>query len=161
MDTRRFDSLTKTMATGASRRTVLKGLFGGAALGAGFTLMPRITEAEDGICIEPGESCEMVDGATPCCGSYTCFEALCDNARGCWDTDQICDDQYPCCDESLSCIDGTCQSGGEVDALPGTGSGSTQRPGSAWVSTVAAGGIAAAAALLLRKSRPSTDESIS
>jgi hypothetical protein len=155
MDRYRFDSLTKAMASGTSRRTLLKGLLGGAALGTGVTLVPESVGAQDDICIEPGGECVMEDGATPCCGSYTCFEAMCDNAKGCWEVEDDCDAEYPCCDESMVCVDGTCVTetdtgGGEVDVLPATGAG-PEASGSTWAGAAAVGGAAAAAALLLRK----------
>ena len=161
MDRNRFDGLTKAMATGASRRTVLKGLFGGAAVGAGITLVPQAAGAQDEICIEAGEACEMVDGATPCCGSYTCFEAICDNAKGCWDVEDECDADYQCCDEGYVCVDGTCSAptsaGGEVDELPATGAGPVGSSGD-WAGAVAAGGAAVAAAMLLRKEKTQSDD---
>lgn len=161
MERTRFDELTKAMATGASRRSVLKGMLGGVAAGAGITVVPNMAGAQDDICIEPGLACEMVEGATPCCGSYSCFEALCDNARGCWDTEDVCDAEFPCCDDTLTCVDGTCvqaAAGGEdnVDTLPATGSGSTAGSGT-WAGAVAAGGAAVAAALLLRKNKEEAD----
>lgn len=166
MDRTKFDDLTRAMATGASRRSVLKGMLGGVAAGAGITLAPEIAGAQDDICIEPLGECEMVDGATPCCGSYTCFEALCDNAKGCWDVEDECDTEFPCCDESMVCVDGTCvastSAGGEdsVDELPSTGAG-PDAGSSSWTGVVAAGGAAAAAALLLRTGKSQTDNSAS
>ena len=157
MDRTRFDELTKALATGASRRSVLKGVLGGVAAGAGVTIVPQVAGAQDDVCIEPMGECEMVEGATPCCGSYTCFEALCDNARGCWEVGDECDAEFPCCDDSLTCVDGTCSG---VDALPSTGSGPTN-DSSTWAGAIAAGGAVAAAALLLRKNKEQPDDATS
>ncbi len=162
MERRRFDELTKALATGASRRSVLKGMLGGVAAGAGITVVPQVAGAQDDVCIEPGGDCEMVDGATPCCGSYTCSETICDNARGCWEVEDECDAEYPCCDDTLTCVDGACveaAAGGEddVDTLPSTGAGPDAGSGN-WAGAVAAGGAAAAAALLLRKEKRQTDD---
>src|SRR5688572_2142267 len=128
MDRDRFDDLTRAMAKGASRRDVLKGMLGGVAAGAAVITLPEMVGAQD-TCIEPGGECEMEEGAVACCGSYTCFEAICDNARGCWEVEDTCDEAFPCCDETMTCIDGTCAvaddgddaTGGEVAALPETG----------------------------------------
>jgi hypothetical protein len=72
MDKHRFDDLTRALATGTSRRTVLRGMLGGVAAGAGVTLVPHAAGAQDETCIDPFGDCEMEEGATPCCGSYTC-----------------------------------------------------------------------------------------
>ncbi len=167
MDRTRFDELTKALATGASRRSVIKGMLGGVAAGAGITVVPQVAGAQDDVCIEPLGECEMAEGATPCCGSYTCFEALCDNAKGCWDVEDECDAEFPCCDTSMTCVDGTCvadtgddEGQGGVDVLPATGSGPTSGS-SNWTGAVAAGGAAVAAAMLLRKDKKAKSDDTS
>jgi hypothetical protein len=165
MDRDRFDDLTRAMAKGASRRDVLKGMLGGVAAGAAVITLPEMVGAQD-TCIEPGGECEMAEGAVACCGSYTCFEALCDNARGCWEVEDECDDQFPCCDETMTCVEGTCTvaddgtddaTGGEVATLPETGAGD---PGTSngWLGALAAGGAVAAAATVLRRNKEQPEE---
>jgi LPXTG-motif cell wall-anchored protein len=172
MDRNRFDDLTRAMAAGASRRDLLKGVLGGVAAGAAVTVMPEMVGAQDETCIEPGGECEMEEGAVACCGSYTCFEAICDNARGCWEAEDTCDDQFPCCDETLSCVDGTCVAptdggedggddsgtGGTAETLPSTGIGNSGSS-SGWLGAVAAGGAVAAAATVLRRNKEQPEES--
>jgi LPXTG-motif cell wall-anchored protein len=171
MDRNRFDDLTRAMATGASRRDLLKGVLGGVAAGAAVTVMPDMVGAQDETCIEPGGECVMEEDAVACCGSYTCFEAICDNARGCWDVEDICDEDYPCCDETMTCVDGTCTAptdaadddatGGTAETLPSTGIGDSGSS-SGWLGAVAAGGAVAAAATVLRRNRQEPrDDSVS
>jgi hypothetical protein len=163
IDRNRFDELTRAMAKGASRRDLLKGVLGGVAAGAAVTVMPEMVGAQDETCIEPGGECEEAEGAVACCGSYTCFEALCDNARGCWEVEDECDENYPCCDDTLTCVEGTCAvadddaTGGTADTLPATGAGDT--PGSSgWLGALAASGAVAAAATVLRRNREQAKE---
>src|SRR5438876_1320232 len=61
-----FDDIAKALATGASRRSVLKA-FGVGLLGtlAGTTLGPRSAEAA---CVNQGKSC----AAQKCCAGLTC-----------------------------------------------------------------------------------------
>lgn len=167
MDRTRFDELTKALAKGASRRSVIKGMLGGVAAGAGISIVPQMTSAQDDICIEPLGECEMSDEATPCCGSYTCFEGLCDNAKGCWEVEDECDDEFPCCDSSMTCVEGTCVAdtgddgqGGVVEGLPSTGAGPTSGSNN-WTGAVAAGGAAVAAAMLLRKDKKAQSDDTS
>jgi LPXTG-motif cell wall-anchored protein len=170
MDRNRFDDLTRAMAAGASRRDLLKGVLGGVAAGAAVTVMPEMVGAQE-TCIEPGDECVMEEGAVACCGSYTCFEALCDNARGCWEVEDACDENYPCCDETMTCVDGTCAVaddgaddddavGGTAETLPSTGIGDSGSS-SGWLGAVAAGGAVAAAATVLRRNREQPEEEIS
>jgi hypothetical protein len=68
MDSRKFDDLTRLFASRASRRSVLKGLAGGAGLG--LAAATRITEvAADPACRESGQTCE---GNNDCCGGLDC-----------------------------------------------------------------------------------------
>jgi hypothetical protein len=66
MDDRRFDALTRSMATGLSRRKVLKGLFGGAVLGGA---------AASGLDQVAAQTCPE--------GQFLCNGACCPNANNC------------------------------------------------------------------------------
>jgi hypothetical protein len=123
VDSKRFDELSKALATGRSRRTVLKGLAGGlvagvAGLSTGWSVTAR---AQDG-------SGEQGDEGDPCSDVLTCGPGLvC--AEGYCAADgsgEQGDDGDPCsevltCGPGLVCRDGTCQ----AVTLPTTGSGVT------------------------------------
>src|SRR3954468_21103830 len=83
MDTERFDSLTRLFATGANRRGMLKGLFGGAVAvvsgaltrqNAGATAEPGIATCLPGrnfvgsFCIQGGADADR------CCEGYVCTD---------------------------------------------------------------------------------------
>src|SRR5680860_580722 len=164
MDRDRFDNLAKAMARGVSRRDVLRGMLGGVAAGAAITVMPKLAIAQD-TCAGSGDECEMVEGS--CCSPYTCFEAICGIPRGCVGEDLPCVDDYPCCeDEGLSCVDGVCavavddagdDVGGETSTLPDTGAGDSNTTNT-WLGALAAGGLVAAAASVLRRNKARPEE---
>lgn len=71
MGSERFDELTKTLATGTSRRVMLKAVAGVAAGGLLALFGQRSAEAvpkKKPHCVHEGESC----GAAPCCGNLVC-----------------------------------------------------------------------------------------
>lgn len=82
MDGTRFDGLTRALARGASRRTVLRGLIGGAAAGTAAAAMSRVTLADehDEPVACPGllEPCGEVEIAQQvpgeCCDGLVCCE---------------------------------------------------------------------------------------
>lgn len=116
MDSKRFDRLTRSLAAGSSRRSVL----GTVLAAAGAALFPRSGRAA---CIPPGEACRIGDD---CCDGFTCFEAVCDCPSGYFDADGRCDpptrgdpecltegggcsSNADCCiDDGLTCQEGVC-----------------------------------------------------
>ncbi|MDQ3539564.1 MAG: hypothetical protein M3440_02650, partial [Chloroflexota bacterium] len=63
MDSQQFDDLTRALATGSSRRKVLKGLFAGVAGAVGLR---RVTPANAATCRDLGEACRST---TDCCNA--------------------------------------------------------------------------------------------
>jgi len=114
MDDQRFDALTRALARGSSRRTALKGLFGGLIGGA--ALVTRLDNAS-------AQACE-IDSDCPSyanqCGTNHCTDGFCVPVSNCAQNEQCCgfdtagahcatccsDDQ---CGGCHACIDGTCQ----------------------------------------------------
>jgi hypothetical protein len=117
MDKVKFDALTRAFATGTSRRTAIKGLFGGAAAvavaatrldraGAQTTCTPE-TVLDD--CLLPDActvaTCERVSDTAP----YFCaYESLCGETRRCCDGvcseccgDEDCEGGCSFCDSGL------------------------------------------------------------
>lgn len=103
----RFDELTRELASGRSRRDVLRMMIGGAA---GFAAL-RMTEGVEaqGTCVfETGAPCES---NANCCEPYVCFEGQCDIPKGCVDPGLLCVDDFPCCEGSI-CVEGVCSEAG-------------------------------------------------
>ena len=105
MDDVRFDALTRALAAGASRRTVLKRL--GAGLGGVLvgTLALR-HEAGAAGCFAGtfGDPCEVDDPAASCCPPFTCLSD--DDAQdtcGCPDGLVFCAATNTCVDLSTQC----------------------------------------------------------
>jgi len=108
MDGNRFDEFTKRLATGTSRRRVLKGLMGGAVGGSlvalGFGGAPhRVFAADPNACAAPGASCATAGdccqgdckGGTCACSSDTSNPwAGCDCTAG---DASSCGDGLVCC----------------------------------------------------------------
>lgn len=115
---------------------------------------------DDATCIAPGEACVMEVNATPCCGEYSCFEAVCDNARGCF-TYGACTADTDCCDGFYCRPDlGVCSEipAGTADEMPNLGTGAGATGGGSWVAGAAALGAAAAvAAVVVRKGEGSVE----
>lgn len=81
MGIERFDDLTKTLATGTSRRLVLKALGGVVAAGVLALFGPRRTEAlpkKKTRCAQQGEACGSDE---QCCGSLVCRGNVCTKAK--------------------------------------------------------------------------------
>ena len=67
MDSQQFDDLTRALATGSSRRKVLKGLFAGVAGAVGLR---RVTPANAATCRNLGEACR---NDSSCCSGQGLF----------------------------------------------------------------------------------------
>ncbi|MGI8476928.1 MAG: hypothetical protein ACR2OO_11220, partial [Thermomicrobiales bacterium] len=113
MDGQRFDALTRSLAFGASRRT----LFKGAAAAIGAILAPlgreRTARAEGAYCgVTCADSGQNCDGATDRC--YTCCDPLCvdtsTDPNNCGDCGRVCPGaSYASCGDGvcgLACPDG-------------------------------------------------------
>jgi hypothetical protein len=135
MDDRRFDSLTRQLGAGASRRSVVKGLLGfGGALAPASTLAARRPEPTpkpvkcpqrqhwDGYeCVcDDGDTCgsDCCIGESVCCDNACCFgtcygEELCCPAEKivcngeCLPYGVQCNDDN-CCDAGEICVEGQC-----------------------------------------------------
>lgn len=132
MDDRRFDALVKSLASGRSRRSVLKGLVGlGGATAIGGTLMEPSAEAARRPTPTPkpvkcpgnqhwdGTRCVCTSGETcgaaccligsECCDGSCCFghcygeELCCPYDNWCDAANQCCQDGETCCEEQ-GCI---------------------------------------------------------
>jgi hypothetical protein len=140
VDDRRFDSLTRSIARGASRRAVIKGLLGlgGAALTG--TVVAEGTEARTAgtrtrIAPPPAPTCPTGEGtcggttSAHCCPHGRCFDGVCcaDPATepcgsGCCPTGKCTDDGQTCCTDSdespcgtICCPHNTCAREGNTD----------------------------------------------
>src|SRR5690349_7713647 len=104
MDDQRFDALTRALARGSSRRTALKGLFGG--LVGGVAIATRLDQASAGV---PDE-CDCV--AVPC-KSLTCVSGECVYQDLCTDACTVCNTETGACDPKVcdpchECSRGVC-----------------------------------------------------
>ncbi len=78
MGSERFDELTKTLATGTTRRVMLKAVAGVAAGGLLALFGQRGAEAQPKKhppkCLHEGDTCTATD---QCCGSLVCSSGAC------------------------------------------------------------------------------------
>lgn len=103
MDDRRFDALTRALAGGTSRRTAIKGLFGGAV--GGIAVATRLGK----VGAQPPPECETV---LDCSLPDTCTTATCDfdeSAQKSYCHFLYCDGY--CCENGTEI--GTCVAGGD------------------------------------------------
>lgn len=126
MDNRKFDDLTRSLATGKSRRTVIKGLFGGVVGGIAIAGRPaygalaQLGCGSDEQCAENEICCNGVCAAIECCiddadpnarcpEGTTCFEGVCDPIiLGCGNDSECAADEICCngvCAAIQCCID--------------------------------------------------------
>lgn len=139
MDNNRFDSLTKQFATGASRRGILKGIFGGAAAVVAGGATRRSASAlhqPTNQCRHLGNNCfPNEDASHQCCASEN---LVCNNATAgqcvCqphfFDCGGRCIHESHCCPTGggatcpagTTCIDNTCQ------CIPNGSSGNPNHP---------------------------------
>ena len=101
MDDRRFDALTRTFASGASRRNLLKGMVG--AIFGGAAVATRLDSAGAQGCTVV-EECE--DGNP--CTTNTCSGGVCTNPwiDGCCTSAIECEDNNPC--TTNTCVANAC-----------------------------------------------------
>lgn len=97
MDPRRFDTLARRLGSGASRRTILKGFFGGAAT----ALVVQGTQAGVPVCAQDGEPCGQ--GVGDCCDNLECGSNL-----TCQPFTQQCDYEGAFCFVESDCCVGQC-----------------------------------------------------
>lgn len=123
MDNRKFDDLTRSMAFGKSRRTVIKGLFGGVVGTIAVAGRPAygalagepVGCGSDEQCAENEICCEGVCAAIQCCigdadpnarcpEGTSCFEGVCDPILGCG-SDAECAGDEICCEGVCAAIE--------------------------------------------------------
>jgi hypothetical protein len=112
MEPTRFDALTRTLATGANRRTAVRGLAAGAAALAGLGVVARgATEVGAQAAAEgnrgPGKKCNKNSqcGRGLRCGN----DGECEfKGRNCGRTGDACDGNQDCCG-NRSCRKGSCE----------------------------------------------------
>jgi hypothetical protein len=107
VDSQRFDGWTRALAGGTSRRTVLKGLVGGAFVGiAGL----RQTGAQDDGSGEQGDLGDPCSEVLTCGPGLVCADGVCAAADGSGEQGDLGD---PCsevltCGPGLVCVEGVC-----------------------------------------------------
>jgi LPXTG-motif cell wall-anchored protein len=112
MDDRRFDALTRAFARGTSRRTAIKGLFGGVV--GGVAVATRLNPAGAQSCTPETvlDDCPLPDA----CTTATCLNGTCDYDGGCPPGSCTeCDNATgQCiaiiCELGEECVGGVCQS---------------------------------------------------
>ncbi len=135
MDDQRFDSMTRGLARGWSRRDLIKLLAGGAAGGA---LAIRALDDVSAQCAGDGALCGGMYGE--CCSGFVCESSYCVAAAP-------APEAPPATDTST------------VAVMPATGSGSAATNVTPWLSVALAGGAAAwIAGRELRKDAPPVEE---
>jgi hypothetical protein len=154
MDSQAFDRLTVSLATGHSRRQLLRRLVGGAIglaairASAGRTLAQScagIQEScveldccfgygcnEDNICIAAAECADFGEGCLTheqCCGAYFCGETgTCIAAAECASLGQVCKIDENCCDDLVCDDSGACANPADDNGGNG-GTAATELPG--------------------------------
>ena len=123
MDTRKFDDLTRTLALGKSRRTVIRGLFGGVVGGIAIAGRPaygalagvEVGCSTDADCAETDICCAgtcreiecCIDNPDPnatCPEGTSCFEGFCDPILGCGSDEECAGDEI-CCEGVCAAIE--------------------------------------------------------
>jgi len=126
MDDRRFDSLTRSLASGSSRRQVLKGLLGlgGAAAAAGslaseadaarrpkptpVPTCPGVQTWNGSACVCPGGHTKCgpdccPDGLAECCDNACCYGTCYGEELCCPSAQEFCPISGECCPEGSTC----------------------------------------------------------
>lgn len=96
VDTRKFDDLTRSMAAGKSRRSVIKGLFGGVVGSIAVAGRPAY-----GALAAQVVACDV---STPCPSGYICCAGVCSGFECCIDNP----DPNATCPPGTSCFEGYC-----------------------------------------------------
>jgi hypothetical protein len=130
MDGKRFDHMAKALASGSSRRSVLKGLLGFGGATAAATLLPNESDARrsSGTAPTPPPVCPSQVACPD--GSRCCDQDMCNGFQNgcCWEGTVPCDtnvsgccavcDGYACgldcCAFEAQCCDGECCVAGSV-----------------------------------------------
>lgn len=94
MDTRKFDDLTRTMALGKSRRSVLKGIFGGVVGGIAIAGRPSYGALAQDVPCEVHDDCDV----------GICCDGICRDIQCCIDNP----DPLETCLENQTCFEGQC-----------------------------------------------------
>ena len=95
MDKKKFDELTRTLAAGQSRRSVIKGLFGGVVGGIAVAGRPAYGVLAQSV---------PCSDAEPCADGYICCAGYCSGLECCIDNP----DPNATCPEGTSCFEGQC-----------------------------------------------------
>jgi len=115
VDNNTFDRATRALATGASRRKVLRTLLGGAAVAATGVVGVKRSASADPACREESHPCE---------GNQTCCEGLaCIAGSGQGAAERCCPEGYIGCDEG--CVENVC---GGLCVCPTTTTTTTEAP---------------------------------
>ena len=125
MDNQRFDDLARSLATGVSRRRLLRGLLGGAAAGAVTVARGGVADAQTGlapgaVCTASGQ-CSQSGGTTICADNGISTDGA---LNCCRNTGGTCTSGNGCCG-ALRCTSGTCQSATTGGLAPGAACTST------------------------------------
>jgi len=105
MSADRFDDLAKALATGTSRRRVLKAMAASVAGGALVTFLGTRQTAEARTCAGLNESCNN----KPCCGNLTCRGPS--GSRTCTPAQPQCKPSGATCSSKLECCSAVCANG--------------------------------------------------
>lgn len=148
MDGRSFDELTVGLASGMSRRRALTMALGAIAGLAGVATARNASAAQE--CAGIQEACEVHED---CCEGYFCGETgICIAGAECVSEGGGCEVDDNCCDDMICTEEGICAVATSVEALPNTGSGSTETPSTnSTAAVLGAAGLALAAGATLRR----------
>ncbi len=138
MDDQRFDRLTRSLAAGASRRSLIRGLLGLGGAAVSGAIVSNSADARGGsvtrITTPPPPACRTGQSicGSGCCPTGRCSNGFCCNTAGqerCGSLDACCDPgeclkNGSCCsagedrchNEDLCCPSGTCSRIGNTDA---------------------------------------------
>jgi hypothetical protein len=137
MDDQRFDSLTKGLARGRTRRDLLKLFAGGAA---GGVLAVRALDEASAQCAGDGALCGGM--YADCCAGFVCSSSYC-----------VAEAPAPAPEPATTTDTST------AAAMPATGSGPAATDKTPWLGVALAGGAAAwLAGRELRKDAPTPEE---
>lgn len=148
MDKERFDSLARAMATGKSRRDVLKLLSGGAAGGA-----LAVTAFDDASAECHAISCSS--DANCCPGAPYCVSVTCQTQMAAPDPAPAAPDPAPAAPAAETGTGGTAA----VTTVPATGIAPEGADSGVWMGAAVAGGAALLASRILRRDKADARDS--